>query len=136
MDQTDLKIIELLKENSRAQLKDIGKKVHMTGQAVSTRILKLQDMGIIEGFTLKLNDEKLGKSLNVYVVVTMKSNNHLEFMAFLKKSDLVVEAFRIAGNGCILMKVNTSGPQEFDAFLDKVLFFGNYSVSTCISRIK
>ncbi len=136
MDQTDLKIIELLKQNSRAQLKEIGKMVHMTGQAVAARIARLQDVGVIEGFTLRLNHEKLGKPLNAYVVVYMKSNNHAEFMDFLRESDLVVEAYRISGGGCILLKVNASGEQEFDAFLDKVLCFGNYSVSTCISRIK
>lgn len=136
MDQTDLKIIELLMDNSRAQLKEIGKVVHMTGQAVAARISKLQDMGIIEGFTIKLNHEKLGKPLNAYVMVSMKSNNHAEFMAFLRESELVMEAYRIAGGGCFLLKVSASGSQAFDAFLDKVLLYGNYSVSTCISKVK
>lgn len=136
IDRTDLEIIDILAENSRVQLKEIGGKVHMTGQAVSARIQKLQDLGIIEKFTVKLDTEKMGKPLNAYVLVSMKSNNHAEFIAYLKKRDIVIEAFRIAGNGCFLLKVNTSSQTDLEALLDEILFYGNYSVSTCISRIK
>ena len=48
MDKIDLKIIEILKENSKSSMKDIGNKVNLTGQAVNLRIAKLEEQNIIK----------------------------------------------------------------------------------------
>lgn len=41
-------------------MKELGEKVHLTGQATSARVLKLEENGIIEGYTIKVNQVKLG----------------------------------------------------------------------------
>lgn len=49
LDNTDLAIIRLLAEDSRRQWKDIGAKVHLTGQAVAARVRALEEDGVIDG---------------------------------------------------------------------------------------
>ncbi|MCU1949373.1 winged helix-turn-helix transcriptional regulator [Enterococcus faecium] len=63
LDQTDINIIEELSKNSRITMKELGEKVHLTGPAVSARVTKLEESGVIENYTVKLNMEKLGFSI-------------------------------------------------------------------------
>lgn len=55
LDSTDLLILDILSQNSRITMKELGKRVHLTGQAVSARVAKLEDNGVIEGYTIKVN---------------------------------------------------------------------------------
>jgi Lrp/AsnC family leucine-responsive transcriptional regulator len=105
-DCTDLEILKLLKENSRLQWKEVGEKVHLTGQAVAARIKKLKDLGIIEGFTVALNSEKLGNRVTCFISVHMKSNDHFVFQQFIRGREEITEAHRTSGGGCYMLKVS------------------------------
>lgn len=66
-DHIDFAILALLRENSRIQWKDIGQKIHMTGQAVGNRIRRLEDLGVIEQYTIVTNKAKLGLSITAFI---------------------------------------------------------------------
>ncbi|MEW8987666.1 MAG: winged helix-turn-helix transcriptional regulator, partial [Bacillus sp. (in: firmicutes)] len=73
LDSTDLKMIEELTLNSRITMKELGEKVHLTGQAASSRVAKLEDLGIIEGYTIKVNQMKLGYSVHAIIHIFTKT---------------------------------------------------------------
>ncbi len=68
VDYIDIKILNLLKENSRVQWRGIGKEIHMTGQAVGNRIRKREKEGIIRAYTILLDEMKLGKSHLAFII--------------------------------------------------------------------
>ncbi|KNY24885.1 Lrp/AsnC family transcriptional regulator [Pseudobacteroides cellulosolvens] len=136
IDQTDMEIIKLLTQNSRMQWQDIGEKVHLTGQAVKNRVDRLEKLGVIEGYTVKLNQDKLGMEIKAFVTVFMKTTDHASFKKYLMQSDLINEAYRISGEGCYLLQVNTTSQKELLTFLDGVLKYGNYRVNLSIDKIK
>jgi Lrp/AsnC family leucine-responsive transcriptional regulator len=70
---TVFEILSLLKKNSRLQWREIGEIVHLTRQAVANRIRKMEDMGTIEGYTVKLNQIKLGNNLIAFITIFMKT---------------------------------------------------------------
>lgn len=136
LDKTDIGILNLLMQNSRRRLQDVGEEVHLTGQAVKNRITKMEKMGIIEKYTLKINVHKLGKKVIAFVTIFMKTSNHMEFRDYIKKSDIVVEAHRISGEGCYLLKVVAETQEKLVGFLDEILKYGNYKVNLSIEEIK
>lgn len=136
LDQTDIKILSLLKENSRLQWREIGELVHLTGQAVANRIKKMEQTGIIQGYTINLNNSKLGKSLIAYITVFMKTYNHSSFIEFIKNNESISECDRISGDGCYLLKANVLNEENLMHLLNKVLEFGNYRVNISIGKIK
>lgn len=136
VDQTDIEIIKLLAQNSRMQWQEIGEIVHLTGQAVKNRINRLEKLGVIEGYTVKVNSGKLGMEVTAFVTVFMKTTEHAAFQKYLRQSDLIIEANRISGEGCYLLKILTSSQQELIAFLDSILKYGNYKVNLSIDTIK
>ncbi len=135
-DETDLEIIQILKNNSRTQLQEIGNIVHLTGQAVRNRITRLEKLGVIEGYTIKTNVSKLGRELIAFITVYMKTNNHSEFLRFIKDNILITEAYRISGDGCYKLKVEAANTKEIEEFLDKLLPYGNYRLNLSIGKIK
>nr|WP_239661662.1 winged helix-turn-helix transcriptional regulator [Bacillus cereus] len=83
VDHIDIKILNLLKENSRVQWRDIGKEIHMTGQAVGNRIRKLEEEGIIRAYTILLDEMKLGKSHLAFIGFPQEDSflNHVQGVA-------------------------------------------------------
>jgi Lrp/AsnC family transcriptional regulator, leucine-responsive regulatory protein len=137
VDEVDLQILQYMIQDATLSNKDIGELVHMTGQAVGARVRKLQDMGIIEAFTVRWNPDKIGLSIHAFVTVFLNSNTaHSMFQAFAKDNEQVVEMHRVSGEGCYWMRLRVGNTKELNAFLDDLLRYGNYKVSLSIDQIK
>lgn len=57
LDLTDIRILELLKENSKISMREISKLIHLSPLSVAERIKRLEEEGIIEGYTVKINHQ-------------------------------------------------------------------------------
>lgn len=136
IDKTDMEILSLLMKNSRMQWQEIGDNVHLTGQAVKNRINKMEKLSIIETYTLKVNLHKLGKDLIAFITVFMKSSNHNEFKKYMLNNSLIIEASRISGEGCYMLKAAVSDDKELTKLLDEILEYGNYKVNLSIENVK
>lgn len=136
LDQTDLSILALLRENSRLQWKDIGEKVHLSGQAVGNRIRRMEEQGIIQGYTTVIDNAKIGPALTAIVTMFMKTTDHQKFTRFVSARPEVAEAHRISGEGCYALFVSVPDQAALNAFLDELLPFGNYKVNLSIGKIK
>jgi len=136
IDSTDQQILQCLQKDSRMQWQEIGKIVHLTGQAVATRIRRMQDDGIIVAFTINLNYEKLCKPISAFITVFMNSSNHASFQSFLSTHQAVLEVYRVSGEGCYWLKAIFTNQKELNELLDAILFYGNYKVNLSINKIK
>ena len=135
MDQIDFQILTLLKENSRIQWKEIGDKIHMTGQAVGNRIRRMEDEGIIEKYTVVVNELKVGNSIQAFITVIMKANNHADFRTYLKNNPYIIEAHRVSGDGCYFLKASIPAQEVLTTTLDEILKYANYRVNLSIGKI-
>ena len=76
LDNTDMRILDELSKNSRITMKELGEKVHLTGPAISARVAKLEDNGVIEGYTIKVNQVKLGCFIHAFITIITQSIYH------------------------------------------------------------
>lgn len=137
IDETDLAILQLLLEDANLSYKEIGQGVHLTGQAVGARVRKLEDLGVIEGYTLRWNPERLGLVVRAFVTVFMKSGlAHQAFQDYIADKDSVTEVHRVSGEGCYWMSVRVDTLARLNELLDGLLQFGNYKVSLPIGQVK
>ena len=71
LDETDMKIIHALRKNGRISMTELGKEVFMTSQAVKNRIARLQDLGVVERYTVNVNCPLFGYTIHcVFELVT------------------------------------------------------------------
>lgn len=137
VDQTDKLILQYLIEDASRSYKEIGSRVHMTGQAVGGRVKRMQEMGIIEGHTLRWNPEKLGLQVHAFVTVFLQSPRAFtSFLDFAEQHEQVIEVHRVSGEGCYLMKVRASDADELNELLDKLVGFASYKLSLSMQQVK
>ncbi|EFM09668.1 transcriptional regulator, AsnC family [Paenibacillus curdlanolyticus YK9] len=137
LDDTDLQILQCLIDNSLRSHKEIGQLVHLSGQAVGARVRRLHDLGVIDGYTLRWNPDKIGQTVHAFVTVFMKSNTaHTAFLSFARSRPEIIEVHRVSGEGCYWMRVRLSGGGALNALLDEVLAYGNYKLSLSIEMVK
>jgi Lrp/AsnC family transcriptional regulator, leucine-responsive regulatory protein len=136
LDGTDLEILKHLRRDARMQWKEIGEMVHLTGQAVAARIRKMEELGVIEAFTVQLNKARLGLSVLALVTVFMKTTDHPAFARWLAGQESVEEAHRVSGEGCYWLKVRVREQEELTDFLDALLAWGNYRVNLSLARVR
>lgn len=135
-DEIDLKIIDMLKMNSKVPLKTIGEYTHLTPQGVSNRIIRLQDLGLITQYTICTNDALLGKNITAYITIFMKTTRHEQLIRLIKSASIIKEAHRISGDGCYLLKVISSNMDEINLLLDDIMQYGTYRLNLSTSTIK
>jgi len=113
MDETDLTILSLLQPNSFLTNSELAKKIGMAPSAVLERIKKLEQKGIIEGYTTRIKPEALELTLLAYIFVkTSEGPGNASVAKHLAKLPEVLELHHVAGEDCYLVKVRTKDPQS------------------------
>ena len=74
LDEKDFAIIELLKKDAQLTTSKISKATRIPITTVHNRIKKLAQTGIIKNFTISLDQEKIGKSISAYILLTVNQN--------------------------------------------------------------
>jgi Lrp/AsnC family leucine-responsive transcriptional regulator len=108
-DAVDAEILEILQENARTPNAEIARRLNMAASAIFERIRKLEERGVIEGYTARLNPQALGLSLLAYVLV--RSNDGGERCPtgrMLAEIPEVLEVHAIAGEDCYLVKMRVA----------------------------
>jgi Lrp/AsnC family leucine-responsive transcriptional regulator len=135
LDQTDMRILEELSKNSRITMKELGEKVHLTGQATSARVAKLEDNGVIEGYTIKVNQVKLGCFIHAFITIFTQSIYHQPYLSFIEtQKKYIINNYKISGDGCYLLECKFPSHELLDQFLVDLNKHANYKLSIVISK--
>ncbi|MCQ2551441.1 MAG: Lrp/AsnC family transcriptional regulator [Clostridia bacterium] len=124
MDKTDVKIINALGKNSRATLKDVAAKVNLTSPAVSERIRRLEEEGVIEGYHIDINYGKMGKSITAFVAVDVNPKLRDGFIEFTTNNRLIKEHYHIIGPYNAMLKVVAKDSEELNTLLSLIQVYG------------
>lgn len=131
LDPIDLKIIALLKHDSRLTHKQIGQHVHRTGQAVGARIAQLMDAGIIKNYTITI-----GSEYKQFIQLFLNEQQAFtEIEQLVKLYPQIDECFKTLGNGCYMI-VSYFNPSQLNQFIEKLSQWSRYSVETVMREIE
>ncbi len=125
MDTIDRKILQELQANSRASLQEIGNAVGLSASPCWGRIRKMEEAGVIEGYTVRLNAQALGYGDTVMVQVTLDSHsdNTLEkFGETLASIPEVVEAYLVSGEYDYLLRIAVKDTKDYERLLRERLY--------------
>ena len=121
IDDTDIKILEILQKEGRTKRNDIAEEVGLSLPAASERLRKLEETGVIEGYHAKVNHKFLGKDITAFVIVTVDSSRHFPSLVEHANSvEEVLECHAITGDGTHLLKVRTENTASLEKLLAKV----------------
>jgi len=119
-DDIDLRILVLLQENARIANAAIGRRVGLTPSAVSQRIKKLEDSGVIQGYRVHLDPRAVGKGLLAFVAVqTAEGARAKETGEILAGIPEVLEVHRVVGEDCFFLKIRVEDTVALGRLLDE-----------------
>ena len=124
MDITDYKIIEILQEDGRISMKDLGKIVGLTSPAVSERVKRLEESGVIEGYKAIVNPDALGRVIKAFIHISLPSDKYNEFIENARKDPRIVECHHITGDDCSVLKVIVKDMYELEEVIDSIKKIG------------
>jgi Lrp/AsnC family transcriptional regulator, leucine-responsive regulatory protein len=136
IDSIDFQILQLLNKNARIQWKEIGEKIHMTGQAVGNRIKKMEDNGVIQAYSIVIDEWKMGLSFSAFVIFFMNACTHDDLLKFIAHRNEISEAHRVSGDACYLLKITARSQEGINHFLNDLLKYGNYQLYLSIKEVK
>lgn len=124
MDVIDVKILEVLKENSRVSISELSKKVNLSLSAVSERLKKLENSSIINKYTVILEPKLLGKDLSVLISIGLESTSQTnEFLEFVDSEPEILECHYITGEYDYMLKVTTANTHTLEAIMNRIKSF-------------
>ncbi len=122
MDKLDCEILEALKENARASASEISRRVSLSVPAVSERIRKMEQSGIIEKYTVRVGRKAAGYHLMAFIFVTIATvSRSTFFQEQIVLDPCVLECHAIAGPNDYLLKVLVRDTDELEHFLSHTL---------------
>lgn len=118
-DTTDLAILELLQGDARIANAEIARRVGLAPSAIFQRIRKLEEQGVILGYTARLNAKALGWGMSAFVMIqTSEGARAPEVTSQLAAIEEVTEVHRVVGQDCFFLKVRVRDPEALEALLD------------------
>ena len=121
MDETDRKILELLSEDSRRSLADIGGVISMSASAVNERIRRLSASGAIRRFTIDADPKALGLGVAAFVWVGLSQTaDESQFQRFAADHPAICECHHVTGAWSYLVKIRVASLDEIEAFLTEM----------------
>jgi Lrp/AsnC family leucine-responsive transcriptional regulator len=122
LDTIDYKLIDLLQQNARMTQLEMAAAVGLSQPAVAERMRKLEQEGILIGYSARVDGRKLGKDITAFIGVRIE---HPRYNAGFGKKVLsipdVLECHRITGPDSYLLKVVTEDTQSLDSLISDLL---------------
>lgn len=131
MDVLDKKILEMLQINARESFAKIGKEVGLSAPAIGKRVRQLEEDGIIEGYALRVNHEKLGIETKAYITLVIHQGltGTSDVLDRIRAMEEVQSCDRITGDDCICVLGYFKNNRHLIAFLEKMSQYGSTKTS-------
>lgn len=120
LDTIDRKILALLQKNARMTVKEMSKHLNLSSTPIFERIKKLEKNGIIDHYTVVLNQEKMGKKLNAFVHISLKDHSKQIVEVFVERImsiPEVVECHYVAGAADFIVKILVEDMERYKLFV-------------------
>ncbi|MEZ4948872.1 MAG: Lrp/AsnC family transcriptional regulator [Saprospiraceae bacterium] len=124
LDKTDLKILQILQDNSKITNLDLSKKIGLSPAPTLERVKKLEQSGIIESYHAQVNAQSIGLNVKTFVLVSLawqKENALNHFLDKIQAIEEITECYIITGEADFLMKIVCKDIPTYEKLLFKTL---------------
>lgn len=135
IDYLNLKILKCLQENARQSNAEIGRQVGISSPAVSERIKKMEDLGVIQGYSTLVSPFEIGYQLKAIITLRAFMGKLKPFLEKVKTYDEVVNCYRITGDENFVMEVVLKNQKHLEQFIDQLIAYGETKTQIVLSHV-
>lgn len=133
MDKLDRALLELLQEDGRMTVSELSKRLSLSRPSISERMLRLQEKGIILGFSARLSPAALGRSVQVIIQLRELKISTAEFEQRIKGFEEIIECHRVTGVISYMIKAAVASMDELSLLVERLMPFGDVMTSVILA---
>ena len=134
IDDVNWKILDILQQNARKSTSAIARKIGISSPAISERIKKMEDSGIIEGYYTKVSPFETGNQLKAIITLHVFMGRLKPFIEKVKEFKEVINCYRVTGDENIIMEVVLKDQKHLEKFIDILINYGETKTHIILSQ--
>ncbi|MBB4826433.1 DNA-binding Lrp family transcriptional regulator [Sporosarcina luteola] len=131
MDTIDQQLILALQEDCKTSMTNLGKRIALSQPAVTERVKKLEEKGLITGYKAIVNRKKVNKPVSAFLLFQARHCD--EFVGYSKTIEDVLEIHRISGQYNFLVKVIATTLEALESTINDLGRFGDSTTLVVLS---
>ena len=121
IDKKDYLIINQLTKNARESASNIAELISMSVPAVTERIKKLQESGVIQGFSISLDNQKIGMDVSAFITILSESSAYFEeVVSQANNNPYVMKCYTTTGIGSHILLVRVEHTESLEKLLREI----------------
>jgi Lrp/AsnC family leucine-responsive transcriptional regulator len=133
LDGVNLRILAELRDGPRLSMAELARRVSMSAPAVTERVQRLQQAGVIAGYRLDIDPAAVGLPVTAFARIRPMPGSLTKIAELAAELPQVTECYRITGEDCFLIKLHAPAIDQLEAILDRFLVYGNTATSIVVS---
>jgi len=121
LDATDARILGTLIDDARISVAELARTVGLSPPSVSERIKRLEESGVIEGYTLAINPTALGLPLAAWLRIRPIPGQLHKVAEVLRKLPAIVECDRVTGEDCFVARAHVQSVDDLEKLIDQII---------------
>ncbi len=121
VEELDLEIMRALQEDARSSYRDIARKLKIAVGTVHSRVRKLEESGVIKGFSIEIDYSRVGYSITALILLQAKGKHLKDVETKLARFNNVCVVYDITGDFDIAVVAKFPSPSSMDKFIKEVL---------------
>ena len=135
LDDTGWQILGILQENARLSFAEVGRRVGLSLPAVSERVRRLEEAGIIRGYRAEVDPVKVGLPLTVFVRLITTPQQYPRVRALVAERSGILECHHVTGGDSFMLKIVIGSMAELEELLGELSFCGQTVTSIVLSSM-
>lgn len=119
LDDIGWRILKELNENARVSFSELGRRVGLSVPAVTERVRRMEDAGIIKGYRVELDPARIGFPITAFMRLSMVGDVYARLTSLVKDIPEVVECHRVTGGDSFILKVHVSSVEHLEELIDR-----------------
>lgn len=121
LDATDVQLLNALVADARTSIAKLARLVGLSPPSVSERIRRLEDDGIIEGYSARINPTALGMPLAAWLRIRPIPGQYHSVAEAVKDIPEIVECDRVTGDDCLVARAHVRSVDDLERLIDKIV---------------
>jgi len=133
LDATGWAILHELQQDARIPFSELGRRVGLSAPAITERVRRMEDVGIIAGYHTVINLEALG--LGILAMARIRSYESRSPQIAIKAQGMpeVLECYKITGSDCYTMKIAVRDVVHLEETIDQLSTLGHVTTTIVLS---
>lgn len=133
LDDYSRKLVTELQRDARASYADLGRRIGLSPSATAERLRRMEDAGIIRGYSVEIDREALGLPILAIVRMTCDGPRYRPFLKFVKELPEVRECHHVTGGDAFFLQVTAASIAELEQVIERLLPYGIPTTSIVLS---